>query len=229
MIPFVRFAILVLFIAGLFSIVPPAYAGGLRVPENLKLDQIECGSVSKNKAYAYFSWDTVEFATSYRFYSKVADGKDNYRAYDEITSNKYKMGFNPEFDFNVAVSAVNTFTGNPPSVSESDKSKEFYLSAKKLLILCIQESTNIEVPQNTPTPITPSPFQNTPPLPTSNGISQIEQSKSDDLTQAQLKIDELEKKLNTIEKKLTETQKKQSALEKLVNNLLKLVGRLFKI
>ncbi|MBI2326777.1 hypothetical protein HYU92_00510 [Candidatus Curtissbacteria bacterium] len=188
----------------------PAYAGGLNVPTNIKLDQIECGVAGKNNAYAYFSWDSAQGATSYRFYSKIADGTDKYRAYDEVTAPNYELSFNPQFDFYVAVSSVNTFTGNPPSAAESNKSADFYLSAKKLLTLCYGGQNKLT--QSVP---------NTP-------WATVSAQQSKDLEQAQTKIAQLEKKLANVESNLKETQQKQSALEKIVNNLLNFLGRLFK-
>ena len=203
-----RLNILRLVFIVLFS-ATPAYAGGLNVPTNIKLDQIECGEAGKNNAYAYFSWDSAQGATSYRFYSKIADGIDKYRAYDEVTTPHYKMSFNPQFDFYIAVSSVNTFTGNPPSAAESNKSADFYLSAKKLVTLCRSGNKLTESVPNTP-------------------WATVSAQQSKDLEQAQTKIAELEKKLVSVESNLKETQQKQSALEKIVNNLLNFLSRLFK-
>jgi len=119
----------------LFLLIPAqTYAGGLNVPSNVKLDRVECGQAPK--AYAYISWNPVEFATSYRFYSKGPE--QSFEAYDEITTNSYKLGFNPELDVKIAVSAVNTFNGATPThqVSESDKSGELTLSARELSLKC---------------------------------------------------------------------------------------------
>lgn len=220
-----RFSLLnLLNIAALFFLATPVYAGGLNVPQNIRLDQVECGSNNKYNAYAYFSWDSAQGATSYRFYSKVADGNDNYRAYDEINTPKYKMSFNPQFDFYVAVSSVNTFTGNPPSVTESDKSKDFYLSAKKLLSLCDNTKTPSSGTSVNTAPIQ-TPQQNMP-QPTVTTNTQKEHNQ--DLAVSQAKINELEKKLNIVENKLAETQKKQSLLEEMISRLINMINHLFK-
>lgn len=125
-------------IISLFLLPTQTYAGGLNVPTNLKLDKVECGEAPK--AYAYFSWSPVDFATSYRFYIRTTD--QPFTSFDETTATSYKVGFNPEFDFKMAVSSVNTFTGTNPTyqVLESDKSQEATLSARDLIASCKTEA-----------------------------------------------------------------------------------------
>lgn len=184
---------------GVFLLInTPVYAGALTTPQNLTLQQIECGEVGKNNAYATFSWDPVESATSYRFYSKIADGQDTYRTYNEVIETaSHKFSFNPEFEFHVTVTAVNTFTGNPPSTTESGKSAEFLLTAKKLLTLCFQKPSSVNTSINSPAQASPSIGAN----------------------ESQAKIQELENKIKSLENQVMETQKRQSKLEHLVNSL----------
>lgn len=191
-----------------FAFLPnTAEAGGLRPPTGLRLDRIECGEYPK--ALAYFSWDPFEFATSYRVYSKIADGVDNYRAYDEITNPSYEFGFNPQFDFYVGVSSVNTFTGNPPSVSESEKT-EYFLSAGKTLEICAAK-----VGETLPPPIIEE-------MPTPIDEANLSTADKKDLENANMKVKELEKKINNLEGRVNEAQKKQNILERLINKLLSL-------
>lgn len=201
------------FIVGIFIVftlllVMPhqANAGGLRPPDGLRLDRIECAEYPK--AMAYFSWDPFEFATSYRVYSKIADGNDNYRAYDETTSPTYAFGFNPQFDFYIGVSSANTFTGNPPSTTESEKT-EYFLSAQKALEICAAK-----VGETLPPPI----LSKAPPAPIDE--SKLSTADKKDLENSDVKVKELEKKVNNLEGKVAETQRKQNVLEMLINKIL---------
>lgn len=118
----------------LLVVVQSAQAALLKVPEDLRVESLEC---SQDKYHVNIAWDPVEFATSYRFYSRVKDGQ--YSSYDEVGKPSYRLAFNPEVDFYVAVSSVNTFTGNPPQVLESDLSAEYLVSIPKSLFdLCPQ-------------------------------------------------------------------------------------------
>ena len=181
------------------------FAGGLRPPTGLRLDRIECGQYPK--ALAYFSWDPFEFATSYRVYSKIADGNDNYRAYDETSNPTYTFGFNPQFDFYIGVSSVNTFTGNPPSTSESEKT-EYFLSASKALDICAAK-----VGESLPPPIIEE-------MPAPIDEANLSSSDKKDLEVADMKVKELENKISNLEDRVNETQRKQNILERLINKLL---------
>lgn len=180
-------------------------AGGLRPPTGLRLDRIECGEYPK--ALAYFSWDPFEFATSYRFYSKIADGIDNYRAYDETTNPSYTLGFNPQFDFYIGVSSVNTFTGNPPSVSESEKT-EYFLSAGKALDICAAK-----VGESLPPPIIEE-------MPVPIDEANLSSSDKKDLEVADMKVKELENKINSLEGRIEKVRERQNILERLINKIL---------
>ena len=194
------------FIAALILFPNQALAGGLRPPSSLRLDRVECGTPPK--AHAYFSWDPFEFATSYKFYSKIADGLDTYRTYDEvITSPSHTFAFNPKFDFYVGVSSVNTFNGEPPSVTESEKT-EYFLSAKRVASLCETEEENSE--EASITPLT------TP---------QLSSQDKEDLRKSQSKVQELEEKINKLEGKVAETKRKQNFLEQLINRILSIFGQ----
>lgn len=111
----------------LLVVVQSAQAGGLRVPENLRVESLECG---QDKYFINIAWDPVEFATSYRFYSRIQ--ANQYSSYDEVGKPSYRLAFNPEIDFYVAVSSVNT--------EESNLSPEYFVSIPKSLFdLCPQK------------------------------------------------------------------------------------------
>jgi hypothetical protein len=133
---------LIAYILASFSFPAQTYAGGLTVPSQIKLDRLECGEYPK--AYAYISWKEVEFATSYRFYTRSSD--QPFGTPDEIATNSYKLGFNPEFEVKIAVSAVNTFSSDAETneVLESEKSKEMTLSAEEIVTECKKHSLSGE-------------------------------------------------------------------------------------
>jgi hypothetical protein len=116
------------------------FAGGLSVPSSLKLDRFECGQALKS--YAYISWNPVEHATSYRFYTKFAG--ESFGAYDDVATNSYKLDIKSEFEVKVAVSAVNTYasTAPTPEVLESDKSTELTLSVRELAAKCKESAAS---------------------------------------------------------------------------------------
>lgn len=219
-----KFGLYSLGLASVFLVsASPAQAGALITPTNLKLDSIECGELPK--AYAYFSWDGNQFATSYRFYSRLDDGK--YTSYDEVKDTHYKLGFNPEYNFYVAVSTVADHSQSSGEILESELSNEVYLSAQKLLELCknLPSSTTStkevvstkEAVKQTGTPASLSALPKK---------ELVQKDQTDQLSQAQAKISELEKKTEDLQKQVTQTQEKTNLLESTVNSIAKFLKNL---
>lgn len=218
----------------------PVLAGGLNVPENIRLEKIECGD--SGKAYAFFEWDKVTFATSYRFYSRLP--QDKYTSYDEIRENKYKLEFNPQYSFYIAVSAVNYPPTGPNvsggQISESDLSKEFLLSVKETfdknepyclpstdsIPIGVPDTSKIENP-NESLPISEIFKPTTKEAVENMGTSLIKKDQSEQLEQAQKRVEQLEKEMQVVQQNLTESQKRQASLEQTVNNLVKWIKSFF--
>lgn len=217
----------------------PVFAGGLNVPENIRLEKIEC---EDDKAYAFFKWDKVTFASSYRFYSRLP--QDKYTSYDEISDFEYKLGFNPRFDFYIAVSAVNYPPAGPNvsggQISESDLSKEFFLSVKEAfdknepyclppadsIPIGVPDTSKIENP-NESLPISEIFKPTTKEAVENMGTSLVKKDQSEQLEQAQKRVAQLEKEMQTVQQNLTESQKRQASLEQTVNSLIKWIRSVF--
>ncbi|MBI2021967.1 hypothetical protein HYS93_03795 [Candidatus Daviesbacteria bacterium] len=217
-----KYKLFILFLILLFP-TSSVYAGGLSVPQNIKIDSIECGE--EPKQYVSLSWDQVRSATSYRVYTRVEDGK--YTSYDEVKENSYKLGFNPKFNFYLAVSAVNNFTGTPPQILESDLSPEYFISIPEdLFKMCPEKGKGAKL-----TPLEPVEVVISETPEATESIEQqtlVKKDQSQELEDAQKKVKQLEEKVNKLEDRLGQTEKKQSFLEKILNNILNFLKSFFK-
>lgn len=213
-----------LFVVAVLTLLFPTVtnAGYLGHPENIKSDGVKCGTPPK--AYAYFSWDKAHNADAYRFYSRLPDSQ--YTSYDEIKSTSYTLGFNPELDFYIAVTAVNYGpSGEVESTGSGTTVEEYFLPAQRQ---CLNQATNTTATETAERPtLQPSLTKTKQTASVSAEANSTEKDQTKALEEATAKVAELEVKLQIQEQKTNELAQRQSALEALVQSLLNFFNRLF--
>lgn len=222
-----------LFIA--LSLIAPktSFAGGLNVPENVKLDRLEC--TPDSKVYAYIKWDTAAGATSYKYYVREKNGKFSDKG-DDVSDTQYKAGLGKNVDHIIAITSVNAFYGNNSDKqnTESEKSKELEITKEEIEEACKKNIKPTEKPEPTPTSKTNPTHIIAITTPTSTTSARTpEASASPNIAsdsakkEADEQIAKMQKKIETLEKKVEQSDQKISGLEKTIQNLKSFISSLF--